>query len=221
MRSFIIALLLALIITFSGCGRRNIAESPLVSDFVSPTTKNHEPPESNSTPDSLNFASEPTPEISSVKNKSLYYYDATKVKIGDSINGMKVKDVNLSINPEYPGYEGIIFDIIFEGEFEVTGTIELDEFAETYAIFNNDYVSDVLPYSSFEEDIDSKKSDKMNVYFYILNEESLIEEMAKAKRDYKKGDEAKIRAMFSSYSFNIYGFQYSHWAKFEKLIEVY
>lgn len=149
-----------------------------------------------------------------------YYYDINKVGIGDLVGGMKIKELKNSGEAVDSG--NLEFLVTLEGEFEATGTFAADEMMDECLFYNNDtYISDFLPFSSLEADIEKGKNNKLKLRFYILNEDELHNEIGKLHETYEKGQPVNLKVIFSEYSFCIYGYNFEHWVKFKKLIEVY
>lgn len=148
-----------------------------------------------------------------------YYYDVNKAGIGDIVGGMKIKELMNSGDAVDSG--NLEFLITFEGEFEVTGTFSILEMTEEYCFYDDTYISDFLPFSSLEADIEKNKYDKLKVFFYIINEDDLHNEISKFYDNYEKGQPVNINVIFSEYSFCVYGFNFEHWVKFDELLEVY
>lgn len=148
-------------------------------------------------------------------------YDTEQVRIGDYVNGMEVTDIRILNEEESNVSNGLKYSITFKGEFEVTGTCWFEEMeAQNYYIASDIPISDVLPFSSFEKNIEEEDKSKMKVGFYIENEKDLVNELNRVIDDYYSGAVVDIKAVFTNYRFDLYDNKYRHWATFVKLTEV-
>lgn len=222
---FIAVAFLLIVLIVAGCQRmngntaRNEDNSNQPNDNVTESTdqpinneaKNIDQPTNDET-DNADHSLQPD---DTTKNNN--YYDVNEVKIGDSVGGMKI--IEFDYNGEPLDSEMIYYYVHFEGEFELDCILKVIE-EEDYYISSKRNISDCLPFSSLEATIEDNKADKLHVGFYIINEEDFINEVKKNISNFKKGDIVGLKAIFSNYSLFIGGYNFEHWARFEKLIQI-
>lgn len=155
------------------------------------------------------------------KKENSYNYDVSNIIVGTSIGKFKIKDFSSYSDHELEKSEDMKFSIIFEGEFESEGDLWFEDvLLENYYFGNDSKTSEYLPFSTLESEIEASKNEKMTLGFYIENENDLINEVKILRKNFKKGDEIKIKAVFKDYRFDLYEYEYEHWAKFVKLIQI-